>query len=75
MSYFENLKTFVRTYELGSMSAAARDLRAEDLEHPDLRGAEAAQAASRAAAMTEVRTALLDIRTLNVEYHCSLPDF
>lgn len=27
MSYFENLKTFVRTYELGSMSAAARDLR------------------------------------------------
>ena len=27
MSYFNNLKTFVRTYELGSMSAAARDLR------------------------------------------------
>ncbi len=27
MSYFDNLKTFVRTYELGSMSAAARDLR------------------------------------------------
>ncbi len=27
MSYFENLKTFVRIYELGSMSAAARDQR------------------------------------------------
>ncbi len=27
MSYFDNLRTFVRIYELGSMSAAARDLR------------------------------------------------
>ena len=27
MSYFENLRTFVRVYELGSMSAAGRDLR------------------------------------------------
>lgn len=27
MSYFENLKTFVRVYELGNMSAAARDQR------------------------------------------------
>ena len=27
MSYFENIRTFVRIYELGSMSAAARDLR------------------------------------------------
>ena len=27
MSYFENIRTFVRVYELGSMSAAARDLR------------------------------------------------
>jgi DNA-binding transcriptional LysR family regulator len=27
MSYFENLRTFVRVYELGSMSAAARDQR------------------------------------------------
>jgi LysR family transcriptional activator of dmlA len=27
MSYFDNLKTFVRVYELGSMSAAARDQR------------------------------------------------
>ncbi|MGE3642978.1 MAG: LysR substrate-binding domain-containing protein [Beijerinckiaceae bacterium] len=27
MSYVENLKTFVRVYELGSMSAAGRDLR------------------------------------------------
>jgi DNA-binding transcriptional LysR family regulator len=27
MSYFENIKTFVRVYELGSMSAAGRDLR------------------------------------------------
>lgn len=27
MSYFENIKAFVRVYELGSMSAAGRDLR------------------------------------------------
>lgn len=27
MSYFDNIRTFVRVYELGSMSAAARDLR------------------------------------------------
>lgn len=27
MSYFENIQTFVRVYELGNMSAAARDLR------------------------------------------------
>lgn len=27
MSYFENLRTFTRIYELGNMSAAARDLR------------------------------------------------
>ncbi|MDU8929485.1 LysR family transcriptional regulator [Alisedimentitalea sp. MJ-SS2] len=27
MSYLENIRTFVRVYELGSMSAAARDLR------------------------------------------------
>lgn len=27
MSYFENIRTFVRIYELGSMSAAGRDLR------------------------------------------------
>src|SRR5210317_1358419 len=27
MSYLDNIRTFVRVYELGSMSAAARDLR------------------------------------------------
>jgi LysR family transcriptional activator of dmlA len=27
MSYFDNIKTFIRVYELGSMSAAARDQR------------------------------------------------
>lgn len=27
MSYFENIKTFIRVYELGNMSAAARDMR------------------------------------------------
>ena len=27
MSYFDNIRTFVRVYELGSMSAAARDQR------------------------------------------------
>jgi CMP/dCMP kinase len=41
---------------------AARDLRAEDLEHPDLRGAQAAQAASRVAAIPDVRAALLDFQ-------------
>lgn len=41
---------------------AARSLQAEDLQHPDLRGAEAAQAASRVAAIPEVREALLDFQ-------------
>lgn len=27
MSYFDQIKTFVRVYELGSLSAAGRDLR------------------------------------------------
>ena len=27
MSYLDNIRTFVRVYELGSMSAAGRDLR------------------------------------------------
>ncbi|WP_127562343.1 (d)CMP kinase [Nioella ostreopsis] len=42
--------------------AAAEALRAEDLDHPDLRGAEAAQAASKVAAIPEVRAALLDFQ-------------
>ena len=41
---------------------AAEVLRAEDLDHPDLRGAEAAQAASKVAAIPEVRAALLDFQ-------------
>jgi len=41
---------------------AARALQAEDLEHPDLRGAEAAQAASKVAVIPEVRAALLDFQ-------------
>ncbi len=41
---------------------AARDLRAEDLDHPDLRGVQAAQAASRVAAIPDVRAALLDFQ-------------
>lgn len=41
---------------------AARALRPDDLEHPDLRTAEAAQAASRVAAIPEVRAALLDFQ-------------
>ncbi len=42
--------------------AAAQSLVAEDLEHPDLRGAEAAQAASKVAVIPEVRAALLDFQ-------------
>ncbi len=42
--------------------AAARALVAEDLEHPDLRTAEAAQAASKVAVIPEVRSALLDFQ-------------
>ncbi|MFV1875190.1 (d)CMP kinase [Nioella sp.] len=42
--------------------AAAEALRAEDLDHPDLRGAEAAQAASKVAVIPEVRAALLDFQ-------------
>ncbi|MGI3185504.1 (d)CMP kinase [Nioella aestuarii] len=41
---------------------AAEALRAEDLDHPDLRGAEAAQAASKVAVIPEVRAALLDFQ-------------
>ena len=42
--------------------AAARDLRTEDLDAGDLRGAEVAQAASRVAAIPEVRAALVDFQ-------------
>jgi cytidylate kinase len=41
---------------------AARTLSAETLERDDLRGAEAAQAASKVAALPEVRAALLDFQ-------------
>ena len=41
---------------------AAQTLKAEDLEAGDLRTAEVAQAASKAAAIPEVRTALLDFQ-------------
>ncbi len=41
---------------------AARHLRAEDLEAEGLRGAEVAQAASKVAAIPEVRAALLDFQ-------------
>ncbi len=41
---------------------AARSLAAEDLEHPDLRTVEAAQAASKVAVIPEVRAALLDFQ-------------
>ncbi len=41
---------------------AARALRREDLEGDDLRGAEVAQAASRVAALPEVRSALVDFQ-------------
>ncbi|MGY6410699.1 MAG: (d)CMP kinase [Alkalilacustris sp.] len=42
--------------------AAARSLRPEDLRRPDLRSAAAGQAASRVAAMPEVRAALLQFQ-------------
>ncbi|MGE4281524.1 MAG: (d)CMP kinase [Magnetospirillum sp.] len=41
---------------------AARDLQPEDLQADDLRGDEAAQAASKVAAVPEVRAALLDFQ-------------
>jgi len=41
---------------------AARKLEADDLENPDLRTAEVAQAASRVAIIPEVRAALLDFQ-------------
>ena len=41
---------------------AAAALRAADLDHPDLRGAEAAQAASKVGVIPEVRAALLDFQ-------------
>jgi cytidylate kinase len=41
---------------------AARSLRAEDLEAEDLRGADVAQAASKVAAIPDVRAALLDFQ-------------
>lgn len=41
---------------------AAAALRAADLDHPDLRGAEAAQAASKVAVIPDVRAALLDFQ-------------
>ena len=43
----------------GDPVAAARSLQASDLERPDLRSAEAGQAASRIAAIPEVREALV----------------
>lgn len=42
--------------------AAARNLQAEDLQHLGLRSAEAAQAASKVAAIPDVRAALLDFQ-------------
>jgi len=42
--------------------AAAQALRAEDLEDPDLRSPEVAQAASRVAVIAEVRAALVDFQ-------------
>lgn len=51
-----------RTLAGEDATEAARALRPDDLEHPDLRTAEAAQAASRVAAIPEVRAALLDFQ-------------
>lgn len=46
----------------GDPVAAARTLTPADLDRPDLRSAEAGQAASRVAAIPEVRAALLDFQ-------------
>jgi len=51
-----------RTLEGIDPVEAARTLRAEDLDAGDLRTAEVSQAASRVAAITEVRQALLDFQ-------------
>ena len=42
--------------------AAARAMQAEDLDHPDLRGPDAARAASEVAALPDVRRALVDFQ-------------
>lgn len=46
----------------GDPAEAARGLTAEDIARPELRSAEAGQAASRAATIPEVRAALLDFQ-------------
>ncbi|WP_299358401.1 (d)CMP kinase [uncultured Paracoccus sp.] len=46
----------------GDPVAAAQSLRSEDLTRPDLRSAEAGQAASRVAAIPDVRAALIDFQ-------------
>lgn len=46
----------------GDPVAAARNLTAQDLARPDLRSAEAGQAASRVATIPEVRAALVDFQ-------------
>lgn len=54
--------TGMKTFEgLGAIEAA-QSLVADDLERTDLRGSEAAQAASRVAAIPEVRDALIDFQ-------------
>lgn len=54
--------TGAKTFEGMEPLKAAQNLQAEDLERDDLRGSDAAQAASRVAAMPEVRAALVDFQ-------------
>lgn len=54
--------TGMRTLDGESAEDAARNLTPEDLERPNLRGAEAAAQASRVAAVPEVRAALVDFQ-------------
>ena len=48
--------------DAGVATLVAQELTPDDLDHPDLRGAMAARAASRVAAIPEVRRALLDFQ-------------
>jgi cytidylate kinase len=54
--------TGAKTFEGLSPLEAAQSLTAEDLQRDDLRGSDAAQAASRVAAIPEVREALVDFQ-------------
>jgi cytidylate kinase len=58
----KTVESGARPDDVDAATAAARALRPEDLKRPDLRGDEAANAASKVAAIPSVRAALLDFQ-------------